>query len=127
MGDLNASDFLFYQNEYTGTDGDDTLQGRAGDDTLTGGEGDDTFVFAADHGSDTITDFTDGSDMIDLTQISGISGFEDLSISADGDDAVIDLTAHGGVRSDSRMSMSRIWMLTTSRLRQRSMACKREC
>ena len=34
--------------------------------------------------------------MIDLTAISGIAGFEDLTITAAGDDALIDLTAHGG-------------------------------
>jgi Ca2+-binding RTX toxin-like protein len=95
-GDLSASDFLLYQNEYAGTDGDDTLTGGEGDDTLTGGEGDDTFVFGTDHGTDTITDFTNGEDMIDLTRISGITGFDDLSISADGTTAVIDLTAHSG-------------------------------
>ena len=81
----------------TRTDGgDDTLDGGAGDDTMSGGAGDDTFVFAAGHGNDTIKDFTDGEDLIDLTQISGISGFEDLTITADGDDALINLTAHGG-------------------------------
>ena len=41
-------------------------------------------------------DFTDGEDLIDLSQISGIEGFEDLTITADGTTAVIDLTEHGG-------------------------------
>lgn len=75
--------------------GDDILIGGAGDDTMTGGVGSDTFVFAAGHGNDTINDFG-RLDQIDLTAISDISGFEDLTITADGSAAVIDLTAHGG-------------------------------
>ena len=81
----------------TWTDGGaDTLDGGAGDDVMWGGAGDDEFVFQGGHGNDTIKDFTDGEDLIDLTQISGISGFDDLTITADGTTAVIDLTAHGG-------------------------------
>ena len=80
---------------YGGED-DDSLNGGRGHDILDGGAGADTFVFEADHGNDTIRDFTDGEDAIDLTMIAGISGFEDLTITADGSAAVIDLTAHGG-------------------------------
>ena len=80
----------------TGDAGNDTITGGTGDDTMTGGTGDDTFVFAAGDGSDTITDFTDGEDLIDLSAFSSISGFSDLTINQDGDDTVIDLGAHGG-------------------------------
>ena len=83
-------------DELYGGEGTDVLDGGAGSDTLSGEAGNDTFVFAAGHGNDTITDFTDGGDLIDLTAIAGISGFEDLTITADGSAAVIDLTAHGG-------------------------------
>ena len=76
--------------------GDDTLYGGAGDDRLWGDSGSDTFVFGSGDGNDTIKDFTDGEDAIDLTAITGISGFEDLTITADGSNAVIDLSAHGG-------------------------------
>ena len=112
---LDGDNFTFYQNVYTGTPypdnlnggaGDDTLDGGAGDDTLDGGAGDDdtmsggtgndTFVFGADHGNDTIKDFTDGEDLIDLTQITGIDAFDDLTITADGTTAVIDLSGYGG-------------------------------
>ena len=48
------------------------------------------------HGNDTISDFTDGEDTIDITAISDICGFGDLTVTADGSAAVIDLTAHGG-------------------------------
>jgi Ca2+-binding RTX toxin-like protein len=41
----------------TGGNGDDVLSGDAGDDIMTGGNGSDLFVFHADFGKDTITDF----------------------------------------------------------------------
>lgn len=55
-------------------EGDDTLVGGAGKDVMTGGLGADTFVFTArtqcyKATSDLITDFTSGSDHIDLSQI----------------------------------------------------------
>lgn len=56
--------------------GNDTLDGGEGADTLTGGAGIDTFIIRAGDGgssisdADTITDFTDGTDLI------GMSGLE---------------------------------------------------
>lgn len=55
-----------------GNHGDDLLRGGLGDDTLTGddasgGTGRDTFVLALDEGTDTITDFEVGEDLIGLT------------------------------------------------------------
>ena len=80
-----------------GGGGDDTLYGDPGTDTLTGGAGADTFVFAAAHGTDTITDFTpEEDDQIDLSAFAGLSGFTALSLSADGSATVLDLSAHGG-------------------------------
>ena len=55
----------------------------------------DTFVIEAGQTLTTIYDFTDGDDQIDLSNISGITGFDDLTISADGDDVVINLSGHG--------------------------------
>ena len=78
-----------------GADGD-LLYGGSGDDHLTGGAGADTFVFEAGHGTDTVSDFTDGEDMIDLSALTGITAFSDLTITADGTTAVIDLTSQGG-------------------------------
>jgi Ca2+-binding RTX toxin-like protein len=65
--------------------GNDTLGGGDGDDTLTGGSDADTFVFSANHGSDTITDFTasDG-DMLKLK----------TNLWTDGDDESFDLGDH---------------------------------
>ena len=90
MAGQGGRDVLF------GGSGDDTLNGGAGNDWLVGGEGNDTITGDAGDGRDTITDFTDGEDMIDLSAFSSISGFSDLTITQDGDDTVIDLGAHGG-------------------------------
>jgi Ca2+-binding RTX toxin-like protein len=58
----------------------DIITGGGGGDTLTGGGGSDTFVFKAVTDSqassgnfDTITDFTAGSDHVDLSAISGLN------------------------------------------------------
>ena len=79
-----------------GSSGADTLTGGAGDDTLTGYGGEDTFIYGPGHGNDTITDFNDCEDAIDLSAFTGITGLSDLAITRDGCDAVIDLTDHGG-------------------------------
>ena len=81
-----------------GEEGADTIHGGADDDTLIGGSGADAFVFKAGHGTDTVQDFANGEDTIriDTVGLTGVAGFGDLSIAADGDDAVIDLTAQGG-------------------------------
>ena len=49
--------------------GNDRLQGSVDDDILTGGAGNDTFYFAAYSGRDTVTDFTDGQDVLDMTRL----------------------------------------------------------
>ncbi|MDR2308546.1 MAG: type I secretion C-terminal target domain-containing protein, partial [Paucimonas sp.] len=50
--------------------GNDTLIGGPGDDVMTGGPGNDTFVWQkGDTGHDTVTDFTPGSDHLDLSQL----------------------------------------------------------
>ena len=127
VSDLDAEDFLFYGQglDLTGTEivdlliggvgddtisgkagddslfgdtGDDTIDGGAGDDTLGGGDGADTFVFQSGHGNDTIKDFEDGNDIIDLTAFTGITDFSDLDgkIAMDGDDTKVDLSSFGG-------------------------------
>nr|WP_103466445.1 type I secretion C-terminal target domain-containing protein [Pseudomonas putida] len=53
-----------------GGDGNDTLIGGPGDDIMTGGNGNDTFVWQkGDTGHDTVTDFSPGSDHLDLSQL----------------------------------------------------------
>jgi Ca2+-binding RTX toxin-like protein len=50
-----------------GMGGNDTLVGGAGNDTLTGGSGADRFVLQGGGGSDTVTDFQDGYDKLDIS------------------------------------------------------------
>ena len=74
-----------------GGNGDDTLDGGNGRDLLAGGAGADVFVFATGTNRDTITDFEDGIDQIDLTGLApaGITEFAHLAISDNGVDAVV--------------------------------------
>jgi len=62
-----------------GEGGNDYLAGGLGNDTLIGGSGIDTFIFGANEGSDTVEDFADGIDLIDVRGTSA-NAFADLSI-----------------------------------------------
>lgn len=83
MGGKGGNDTLLGDrgnDQLWGDDGDDVLRGGAGNDILTGddrsgGQGTDTFVLAADEGTDIITDFEVGIDVIGLVDLR----FEDLS------------------------------------------------
>ena len=70
----------------SGGGGGDTLRGDRGKDTLTGGGGKDTFVMRPKDGLDTITDFQDGRDRI---QLNGKLRFDGLSFKQRGDDVLI--------------------------------------
>lgn len=59
----------------SGGDGNDFLAGGDGKDLLTGGAGSDTFRFFSDNGSNTITDFEDGIDVIDLWAFGFVNTF----------------------------------------------------
>ena len=69
-----------------GDDGDDLMYGGLGNDKLYGGKGLDTFVLAAGEGTDMIMDFMAGKDLIGLA---GGLTFGQLTVNADGDNAVI--------------------------------------
>jgi hypothetical protein len=78
-----------------GSESDDILTGLAGNDTLTGGFGDDTFVFNSGGGADTITDFGEGNNVIDLSDFAD-SGYDSLAnvishSTQTGNDVTIDL------------------------------------
>jgi len=77
-----------------GDEGNDALHGGAGNDHLLGGAGNDTFVY--DSGNDTIWDFTSGADVIDLTALTDITSFSDLSLRQDGTDVIITLPEEQG-------------------------------
>ncbi len=92
-------------NEITGNSGDnflngawgnDALDGGAGDDifkdwngndVLTGGSGSDSFFFLAGWGTDTITDFEIGTDVVTIGQ--GYSTFDQLSVTDSGNNAEV--------------------------------------
>ena len=72
-----AGDDVIYAQE-----GDDIIIGGEGDDTLTGGSGDDIFVFEnITDGVDTITDFTQGEDVLDISGL--LQGYDALQDSID--------------------------------------------
>ena len=54
------------------------------------------FVIAAGGGNDTILDFGNGADSIDLAAFAEIQSVEDLDMQQQATGAVIDLASHGG-------------------------------
>jgi Ca2+-binding RTX toxin-like protein len=91
-----------------GGDGADTLIGGAGNDTLSGGAGADRFVYQGlvdgtgllhNLGQDTINNFQNGTDKIDMTSVVVILGvslidfatYSDLAISQSGADTLIQI------------------------------------
>lgn len=72
--------------------GNDILRGNAGNDYLIGGAGSDTYVFAVGDGQDVINNLSNTSATdTDVLSIEGIVR-EDLWLSRNGDDLVIDVT-----------------------------------
>ena len=87
----------------TGGEGNDVLKGGPGADTiivdgdemdvLYGGPDQDTFrFFPSDLGGGSIRDFSDGEDVIDLTEFTGINSIDDLDIVSHGDNVRIELS-----------------------------------
>ena len=79
-----------------GSSGDDVLEGGRGNDRLNGGPGSDTFVFTPGHGNDTITDFESGTDRIDLADFIRLHSIDDVSITRNEADTLIDLSGYQG-------------------------------
>jgi len=73
-----------FANQIYGSAGTDTLNGGGGNDILGGGAGADTFVFNDNWGTDRITDFQDGVDIIDLQSITALDDFSQLTIAQAG-------------------------------------------
>ena len=70
-----------------GGGGNDTLAGNGGDDSLRGNGGRDVFQFRASDRDDTILDFRQGQDLIEI--LSGANSFDALDIVRDGADVLI--------------------------------------
>ena len=54
------------------------ISDASGDSTLQGTIDPDAFVFGRNHGTDVVTDFANGEDVIDLSAFA-VSGFSDLN------------------------------------------------
>ncbi len=88
IGGKAGNDFLYGDagdDQIWGDDGDDLLRGGAGNDTLTGddfsgGTGADTFVLALGEGTDTILDYGNGADVI---QVLGTTSYAAIQSGAD--------------------------------------------
>ena len=74
-----------------GASGDDFLSGDQGNDSLVGAGGSDIFGFTRGHDHDTIRDFTNGVDKIDLSKYNGINDIGDLSFSQSSGNTTITL------------------------------------
>ena len=75
------------RDELAGGEGSDTLNGGDDDDALLGGTGADAFVFRGNFGEDTISDFEDGADLIDLSALRNSANpieFEQLVLTQEG-------------------------------------------
>ncbi len=79
--------------EFYGLSGSDQINGRGGDDTIFGGAGADFFILQPGSGADTIMDFEDGLDLIDLRGYAGAT-FANTMVAAAGADVL--LTFFGG-------------------------------
>ncbi|MEM9156590.1 MAG: calcium-binding protein, partial [Cyanobacteria bacterium P01_F01_bin.33] len=73
--------------------GDDLIMGVTGRDNLTGGRGSDVFIYGNGDGTDTITDFEVGTDLIGLVE--GELVFEDLTLTQLGSSTQIRVTDSG--------------------------------
>lgn len=76
----------------TGGAGDDVISGGEDDDLLSGGADADIFLFAAQSGTDIVTDFEQGPDVLKIDEHAG--GFASLVISVNGGD--LEVTHDGG-------------------------------
>lgn len=79
-----------------GSENDDSLTGNNQDNLLTGNGGADSFVFLADTGEDTVTDFENDSDQLDVSAFFGDAADAVAAARQDGADTVIDLDVGNG-------------------------------
>lgn len=85
-------------NRIKGNEGGDKIDGGRGNDILTGSDGlaadaSDIFIFRKGSGKDVVTDFQDGTDVMNLAAYKGLDAFSDLKghIKQVGDDVVVSL------------------------------------
>jgi Ca2+-binding RTX toxin-like protein len=83
-----------------GGHGNDTLAGGLGEDLMTGGAGADVFVFEDRMNNDRITDFQNGTDLLDFSAF-GFASITDLMISQSGNATVIRVNAGNALTLDN--------------------------
>ena len=90
------------RNVLQGTAGDDILIGQGGADRLTGGDGMDLFTYTSmrDAG-DVVTDFTPGTDKIDLRTLLAASGYAGSDAVAEGFVRFVPVLGGTGVQVDT--------------------------
>jgi Ca2+-binding RTX toxin-like protein len=69
---------------------DDVLIGGSGEDQLYGGSGADSFVFIDEINRDTVHDYIDGTDVLDMREQTGAKNFHQLKFIQEADGVVID-------------------------------------
>lgn len=124
IGDGAANSLFGWGGEdsLVGGGGADTLNGGAGSDTLTGGSGADHFII--DRGNDTITDYSAGSDTLDLSDLA--TSVSDITIipTETGGQLIMNgftitiITADGSVLAENALDgvtdLSNISLITTN-------------
>lgn len=71
-----------------GDSGNDIINGKGGNDLLYGGNGKDIFVFDQQWGRDTVADYRDNYDKLDM-RVSGAASFTDLIVTQVGVDTMV--------------------------------------
>lgn len=115
----DANDILIggFNDRLLGGNGDDALFAGDGGSTLTGGDGIDQFWIAfggLPNAANTVTDFQVGTDVIGVAGISGVTGFDDLTLRQSGmdtrivtpDQPSLDIAILTGVQADTLNSSS---------------------
>lgn len=104
---LRGDDLLIggaLRDTLNGGSGDDILNGGRNRDTLTGGAGSDVFVLERNYGNDIITDFLDGTDLLDVSALNLNLGQAQSAIDQarqQGDDTLVSFQAGNTLRLQS--------------------------
>jgi Ca2+-binding RTX toxin-like protein len=105
----NAGDILIGNegaNTLWGFDGIDRITGAGGNDVMAGGDGADRFVFnAASFGADTITDYVDGLDKLEISSFLA-HDMSEISVTQLSSNSVLLSFASGNVQLNSSFGIS---------------------
>lgn len=90
----------------SGGPGDDVVDGGIGNDRLLGDKGADLFLYAPGGGSDTIADFADGEDRLDLTGFAFGAFADVLAIASDSVNGLVLAFADGGTLTLANLTLA---------------------